>query len=45
MKIKKNTQEVGFWPQAPTLANLFGQYFGVDVAELCNNKTKDAEKK
>ena len=40
MKIKKNKQEGDFWLRATTLANLFGQNFGVDVAKLCNYKTK-----
>ena len=45
MKIKKNKQEGDFWLRARTclddlLFNLFGQYFCVDVAKLCNYKMK-----
>ena len=40
MKIKRNVQEDDFRLPVTTLSNLFGQYFGVDLVELCNYKRK-----
>ena len=40
MKFKSYKQEGDFWLRATTLANLFGRFFGVDVAKVRNFKTK-----